>query len=294
MDATVNAVQVQRWNGAGARHWIAHRQRHVELRRGLSPRLFDAAGIVAGDRVLDVGCGCGETSIIAARSAGPTGRVLGLDLSEPMLAVARGLRSAAGLPNVEFAAADAQIHPLPADSFDVVLSSFGVMFFDDPVAAFTNLFRALRPAGRLAFLCWQSGDRNELFGLPQRALTAHDAAGTAVDWGLFADPAGIVDLVASAGGTDVRIEPVEAPARLGSTVADVLDYLLGMETYRNALAELDPALIAELTQTMTALYAARARPDGVWVRTAAWLVQARKADRHTAGNPDAAGTGVGG
>jgi SAM-dependent methyltransferase len=232
--------------------------------------------IAAGDRVLDVGCGCGETSILAARSTGPTGRVLGLDLSEPMLAVARDLLIEAGLTNVEFVAADAQIHRLPTDSFDEVISSFGVMFFDDPAAAFTNLFGALRPGGRLAFLCWQSAERNELFGLPQQALTANGVPVTPADWGVFADPAGIVDLITAAGGTDVHIEPVEAPARLGSTVADVLDYLLGMQTYRNVLAELDPALTAELMQTMTALFAARLRPDGVWVRTAAWLVQSRK------------------
>jgi SAM-dependent methyltransferase len=277
MDATANAVQVQRWNGASARHWIAHRQRHVDIRHGLTPRLFGAAAIAAGDRVLDVGCGCGETTILAARRTGPTGRVLGLDLSEPMLAVARDLLTDAGLTNVDFETADAQIHPLPTGSFDAVLSSFGVMFFDDPVAAFTNLFRALRPGGRLAFLCWRGNDRNELFGLPQQALTANDVPVTPADWGVFADPAGIVDLVAAAGGTDVHIEPVEAPARLGSTVAEVLDYLLGMETYRNVLAKLDTALTSRLIETMTALFTARLRSDGVWVRVAAWLVQARKA-----------------
>jgi SAM-dependent methyltransferase len=249
----------------------------VDIRRGLTPRLFDAAAIAAGDRVLDVGCGCGETTLLAADAAGPTGHVLGLDLSEPMLAVARELLAESGLTNVEFVAADAQIHPLPTGSFDTVLSSFGVMFFDDPAAAFTNLFRALRPGGRLAFLCWQSAERNELFGLPQQALTANDVPVTPADWGVFADPAGIVDLVAAAGGTEVHIEPVEAPARVGSSVAEVLDYLLGMETYRNVLAELDTALADRLTDAMTALFAERLRPDGVWIRTAAWLVEARSA-----------------
>src|SRR5438477_1596036 len=172
MEPSPNAVAAERWNGDSGRNWIAHRERHVTVRQGILPHLWRAAASRPGDRVLDVGCGCGETTIEAARAADPGG-ALGLDLSAPMLEVARELAAGAGRANATFVQGDAQVYPFPPATYDVVISCFGVMFFADPAAAFGNLARALRPGGRLAFLCWQDDSVNEMFGLPLRAFHGH-------------------------------------------------------------------------------------------------------------------------
>ncbi len=279
MSGTVNAEQAQRWNGDSGRQWIKHRERHVAVRQRLTPRLFQAARIAPGDRVLDVGCGCGESTIAAARTAGPGGYALGLDLSGPMLDVARRLAAEAGIaPDqgpLRFVQGDAQVHPLPPASFDVLISSFGVTFFDDPAAAFDNLVAALRPGGRLAFLSWQDGLRNEVFAIPLRAFATvgglPDATG---DTDPFADPTRVSALLSGAGCADIRIEPLREPARLGSDVADVLGYVRGMSRIRMLTGRLDPARAGRVMAAIEAQYASRARPDGVWVRAAAWLVTA--------------------
>ncbi|HET6344250.1 MAG TPA: class I SAM-dependent methyltransferase, partial [Myxococcota bacterium] len=156
----MNEAQAERWNGDSGRRWVAERERHATLRQPLMPHLFAAAAITPGDRVLDVGCGCGESSVQAAALGGV---VTGIDFSAPMLA------AASRVSNVDYILADAQTYPLPEAGFDVVISSFGVMFFEDPAAAFANFHRCLRPGGRLAFLCWQGQSRYEVVSIPLRA-----------------------------------------------------------------------------------------------------------------------------
>jgi SAM-dependent methyltransferase len=274
VDTAPNAAQAQRWNGDSGRNWIAHRERHVAVRRGILPHLWRAAAIAPGDRVLDVGCGCGETTIEAARTAGT---VLGLDLSAPMLDVARRLAADEGVTNVEFVQGDAQVHPLRPAFFDVVVSSFGVMFFADPAAAFGNLAAALRPGGRLAFVCWQDDRANEMFSIPLGAFQAHvrDLPGLLGEDDPFADPAWVTALLTGAGLTGVRVDPVREPAWLGSDAADVVGCTSGMRRIHLLLDELrDEALAARVLATMAGEYAARERPDGVWIDAAAWLVTA--------------------
>ncbi len=289
-----NAAQAQRWNGESGRYWIAHREQHLAAHRRLIPHLFGAAGISPGERVLDVGCGCGATTIAAARAAsGPAaarpdagahgpgaarsgGSALGLDLSGPMLAVARRLAAEAGVANAHFVQGDAQVYPLRRDFYHVMISSFGVMFFDDPAAAFTNIAAALRPRGRLAFLCWQDDTRNEMFAIPLRAISAHTRLpGPAGD--LFADPHQVAELLSGAGCVDIQIDAVTEPAWMGSDVTDVMSYVRGMRTLHRFAAEVrDEALIGRVLATAAEQYAARQRPDGIWVRAAAWLVTARR------------------
>lgn len=250
-----NDAQRERWNGDSGLRWVAQRRRHADVRRHLMPHLWAAAAIQPGERVLDVGCGCGENAVEAARRGAI---VTGLDFSEPMLASARALNS-----EVTFVLGDAQTYPLK--DFDLIFSTFGVMFFEDPQAAFANLRRGLRPGGRLAFLCWQAQSRNEVFSILMRAFNApiDDAADP------FADPEWVSGLLTRSGFEGVSITPVVEPARIGSDVADMLAYQSNAPLVRNFEGPREPGFAA-----LAAEYGARQRPDGVWVTAAAWLVTA--------------------
>ena len=280
-----NAAQAQRWNGASGQYWIEHRERHLAEHQNLTPHLFRRAAIAAGERVLDVGCGCGDTTILAARSAGDRSRgkpdgsgiAVGLDLSAPMLAVARRLAGQAGTANARFVRGDAQARPLRRAAFDVVISNFGVMFFGDPRVAFASLGAAVRPHGRLVFLCWQDETRNELFSIPSRAFGAHMRLPGPSAGDLFADPGQITELLHRTGWEDVQVASVNEPAWLGSDVHDVMSYVRGMPTTRALAASLnDPVLTARVLAAIEEQYEARQRPDGIWVPAAAWLVTARR------------------
>jgi SAM-dependent methyltransferase len=281
-----NAAQAQRWNGASGQHWIEHRERHLAEHQNFTPHLFRRAAIAAGERVLDVGCGCGDTTIMAARAAGgPTredpggsGSAVGLDLSAPMLAVARRLAEKAGAANARFVRGDAQARPLRQAAFDVVISNFGVMFFGDPRAAFASLGATLRPHGRLVFLCWQDDARNELFAIPSRAFGTYMRLPAPSASNLFVDPGQIAELLSGTGWEDVQVASVNEPAWLGSDVDDVMSYVRSMPMIGALAASLnDPLLTAQVLATIEEQYEARQRPDGIWVPAAAWLVTARRA-----------------
>jgi SAM-dependent methyltransferase len=278
-----NATQMRQWNGEIGRYWIAHRERHVAAHRYLLTHLFGAAQISAGERVLDVGCGCGATTITAARAAGggehsSGGRAVGLDVSGPMLRVARRLAAQADLANVGFIQGDAQSCPLRQDSCDVVISSFGVMFFDDAAEALRSIATVLRHHGRLAFLCWQDDMNNEFTSIPLRAFGTHTRLPTPAGDDQFYDPQQITKLLSGAGWEEIQIDAVCEPAWMGSDVADVMTYVCGMPVVRSLATELsDESLTDQVLATIAEQYAARQRLDGVWVRAAAWLVTARRA-----------------
>ncbi|MBB5906905.1 class I SAM-dependent methyltransferase [Actinoalloteichus hymeniacidonis] len=144
MTSIVNTEQFDIWNGADGRHWAEHHARYDAMADGYDDHLF--AAVALGEQVLDVGCGTGHTTRLAARKA-RRGQVTGIDLSAPMLATARRIASAEGIINVTFEQGDAQVYPFPAGRFDTVISRAGVMFFADPVAAFTNIATAITPGG---------------------------------------------------------------------------------------------------------------------------------------------------
>jgi ubiquinone/menaquinone biosynthesis C-methylase UbiE len=166
-----NAEQITYWNGPGGQHWV-HRQEMQDVVLGpASDILIARSKVAAGERVVDIGCGCGSTTIAFANKVGPRGYVLGVDVSAPMLARAKEVVPA-GAP-LEFALADATVHAFRPASFDLLASRFGVMFFADPALSFTNMRKALRPGGRLAFACWRTPRDNPWLMVPLMAAYQH-------------------------------------------------------------------------------------------------------------------------
>jgi len=166
-----NADQIAYWNGPGGQHWTDRQQAQDILLASISELLIDRARAKAGDRIVDVGCGCGATSIAFAQNVGGSGHVLGVDISAPMLARARQI-APAGLP-VDFVLADATVYPFDPASIDLLVSRFGVMFFAEPTLSFANMRKALRPSGRLAFACWREPRENPWLMTPLQAVYKH-------------------------------------------------------------------------------------------------------------------------
>jgi len=175
MDAPVghdrNAEQIAYWNGPGGQHWVSKQAMQETVLAPFRDLLIDRAKLSAGERVIDVGCGCGDTTFAYAGRVGPAGQVVGIDISAPMLVRARELAPAKS--NVEFLLADATIHAFEPASFDVLVSRFGVMFFAQPALSFANMRRALRPGGRLVFACWRTPRDNPWLMLPLQAVYEH-------------------------------------------------------------------------------------------------------------------------
>src|ERR1700686_788756 len=166
-----NADQIAYWNGPGGQRWADRQQSQDIVLAPVADLLIDRARPAAGERIVDVGCGSGATSIALAQKVGPTGHVMGIDISGPMLARAPPV-APVGLP-VEFVLADVTVHPFAPASFDLLASRFGVMFFAEPARSFANLRRGLKPSGRLAFACWREPRENPFFMAPLRAVYKH-------------------------------------------------------------------------------------------------------------------------
>ncbi len=203
-----NQQQADHWNGEEASHWVTHQAAYDRMLAPFTAMLLAAAALQPGDQVLDVGCGCGSTTCAAA------GRVLGADLSGPMLARGQASAAAAGLGNAAFERADAQVHAFGESSFDAVISRFGIMFFADPVAAFANLRRATRPGGRMAFVCWQDLTANQWLLVPGAALAQHVPLPDLGEPGApgmfaFADPGRITAVLTKSGWRGSVDETVE-------------------------------------------------------------------------------------
>jgi len=243
---------------------------------------MDRAGIAPGERVIDVGCGCGDTTIALGRRVGPVGRVLGVDVSAPMLERAAETARAAGVANVRFENADAQTHRPSPSAFDVVYSRFGVMFFADPVAAFANLRAALRSGGRLAFVCWQALRQNPWLFLPLQAAAQHltlppppapDAPGPFA----FADPERVRGILARAGFDEIVLDELRATLTLGGggPVEQAVRFLTeGVGPVSSILREADPALRPTVAAAVRAAIAPFHTPEGVRLDSAAWIVTA--------------------
>ena len=212
------------------------RQHNEALRR--------ACGIQFRDHVLDIGCGTGQTTRQAARTA-QAGSALGADISAPAIERARQLARAEGLRNVTFERANAQVHRFPQERFDLAISRFGTMFFDDHIAAFANIRRALRPAGHLVMMVWQTHERNEWDVAIHQSLKAAEEPMALPSGGpdpfSLADPPAVTEILEAAGFADVAFTDVREPVYYGPDVTTALDWVRGFTCTSNALKRLDPA-----------------------------------------------------
>ncbi|HKN40928.1 MAG TPA: methyltransferase domain-containing protein [Acidimicrobiia bacterium] len=275
-----NVDQAAAWDGPDGEYWAAHQERFDVSIRPHHARLMAAAAIAPGERVLDVGCGNGLTSRDAARAAGPDGAVLAVDLSGPMLARAEQTAKDEGLATIRFEQADAQVHPFEPGGFDVVMSRFGVMFFADPVAAFTNIAPAVRPGGRLAMLVWQPLAANEWMTAMREALAVGrdlpvPPPGTPGPFGL-ADTGFATLVLTGAGFTDVAFAGSEQPFNVGPDADTAYAFASGLQPVLMMLADLNEPAKARALDNLRATIAAHERPDGVVFRSAAWVITARK------------------
>jgi SAM-dependent methyltransferase len=275
----VNVEQARAWQGEED-HWAEHDERYNASARRHGLRLYRAADISAGERVLDVGCGCGETTRAAARAA-VSGSALGVDLSARMLARARERSRAEGLTNVRFEQADAQVYPFADQAFDIAISRFGAMFFADPVAAFRNVGRALQPGGRLALLAWQEFGKNEWLLALRGALAAgrtlpEPPAGAPGPFGL-ADADAARRILAEAGFVTIDLAEVREPIYLGADGDDAFGFVSTMGFTRGLLNGLDDATAARALEALRATLAAHESGEGVLLDSRAWLITASRA-----------------
>ena len=238
-------------------------------------RLRAAADVRAADRVLDIGCGTGQTTRDAARSA-TSGRALGVDLSRAAVDRARRLSEEEGIGNVTFDQADAQIHPFAPGDCTVGISRFGTMFFTDPVTAFTNIGRALRPGARLVQLVWQGYDRQEWSRAIRQALAGGRAGPAATDHGAFslADPAVAAGVLGAAGFTAIELTEVREPVYYGPHAAGARDALSALHLVEDLVADLDAAAKARALDRLLAMLDAHDTGQGVWFDSGAWLITA--------------------
>lgn len=276
MSEAPNAAQATYWNETAGPTWV---ELQAPLDRQLAPlgaRAIAALAPKPGERVLDVGCGAGASSLEIAKAVGPEGAVLGVDISEPLLDLAR--TRAQGLSNLAFGQADAQAHPFEPATFDGAFSRFGVMFFADPPAAFANIRRALKPGGRLAFVCWREPRLNPAMTLAMQAAQEFVEPPPPPEKGApgpfaFADPERVRAILAGSGFEDVEITPFEAKIGPG-----------GMEETMRLLMRVGPlgALLREhpdkrevVVGAVRAAIEPHDGPDGVKLDSSTWIVTAR-------------------
>ena len=272
-----NADQIAYWNAVAGETWATLQDRLDRLIEPLGAAAMAALAPAAGERVLDIGCGCGQTTLALAERVGPSGSATGADISRPMLAVAR--RRAAGRDHVRFIEDDVQTHAFAPGALDAAFSRFGVMFFADPTAAFVNIRKALRPGGRLGFVCWRPFDQNPWMNTPM--IAAQPLLGEAAPPPdplapgpfAFADADRTRGILRDAGFVDVQITPHDEA--IGSpTLDEAVEVALRVGPLGSLMRERPEQAEAALGAIRASLEP-HVTPDGLRLGTATWIVRAR-------------------
>ncbi len=282
MNDMINADMNEYWNGDGGHKWVRFQDRMDASLIPFGHKAMAAAAVSADECVIDVGCGCGDTTLEMARRVGPAGQVLGIDISEPILARARTRAASTGERNVTFERGDAQIHRFAPAAADVMYSRFGIMFFDDPAAAFGNLRRGLKPGGRVAFICWRPVRDNEWISLSLDVVAKHvplpPPPGSEAPGPLsFSDPDRVRRILTSAGLSDIAIEGSHTPFKVGGTLDEAVEFLTQMGPASGAIAQSDAdeetrsRIAADMRDALTPYDTGQ----GAVIGAATWIVTAR-------------------
>lgn len=277
-----NAEQITYWNESAGPRWVVMQDALDEQIAPLGLAAMDRLAPAAGERLIDVGCGCGQTTLQLARRVAPGGTVTGVDISRPMLARAR--ERAAGTEGVTFVEADAQRHAFAPGATDAVFSRFGVMFFADPTAAFANLRGAVRAGGRLAFACWQAPQRNPWMMHAMMAVVPHiplppppppEAPGPFA----FADDARVRRILGDAGWADVAVDPLDTTLVIGGSGASLdqaVEFIMGMGAAAASVQAATPDQRRAAAAAVREVFQPHHGPDGVRMEAGAWIVTAQR------------------
>jgi SAM-dependent methyltransferase len=264
------------WNGAGGNAWVDLAPVLDQMFLGIETMLADAAAARGAERVLDVGCGTGATTMAIARRLGGGAACTGVDISAPMIEAAVA-RPADGFPAPEFIVADAAAYPFEAGAFDLLTSRFGVMFFDDPVAAFANLRRGMREGGGLHFFCWRAPEDNPFMTAGTRA-TRHllpempERRPGAPGQFAFADEDRVREILAGSGWEGIEVEPVDVPCVFPA--AGLVGYLTRLGPVGQALGDEDESTRSAVLDALRDAYAPFLHGDEVRFTAACWSVGA--------------------
>lgn len=271
------------WNGDSGNRWAANLARLDVMLEEFGSAAIRAANAQPGEQILDIGCGSGTSTLALSEQIGPDGYILGVDISEQLVEVASALAPATS--PVEFRCADAAAAPLPSHAFDLLFSRFGVMFFDDPVAAFAHMRGALKPGGRLAFVCWRGAQENDWVRLPMAAIRdivpPTPADPNAPGPFAFGDQQRLAGILAAAGFTAIDITPFDTTISYGggatrdAAIDDALDMAFQVGPLSRALADQPDEVRAAAARAVRSAFAKRPGETSVLIDGAAWIVTAR-------------------
>jgi SAM-dependent methyltransferase len=277
MAGFANVEMAEAWDGAEGAYWADNAASFARTTSRFWARLREQVPIAAGERAIDVGCGNGVSSCDLAQAA-PDGGVLGIDLSQRMLENGRRRAAANGINNLQFVHGDAQVYPFEPAAATIVVSSFGCMFFADPVAAFRNLANGLTESGRLALLAWRAYERNEWVSAI-RAAVAPELPPPPPGVGPFAwaDADRVRTVLADAGFTDIAFTSVDDTADMGADAEAAYAFMRSLGLVRGLLEQVGADGQEERLARLRAQLAEHATPSGVLFPASAWLITGRRA-----------------